>query len=298
LLLESVADTNRYKALHLMHGCLVRLWCGNSPSIRACDLVHPHVSLIMTMSGPWKSFAERSARLLRDNTASIISMQGAFMSGQPKILFKYRSPHDIRQHISGSDTDVGGSSTAKLDISPEDGRGRFSGIINMNVPKLKDGSTLGGYAGFRNRTRTSLFGDITEDLELHNYLALRVRAASDARTRTAYFVNLQTEGPDPPDLWQHRLYLSQEDGSPRGTWETVLIPFSSFELASVDDAPSKQKISRHSIRSIGISILGGRAKISGHYELGIDYVAAIKEPEGAVYLDALADGEKGLGESR
>src|SRR5258707_156084 len=84
-------------------------------------------------------------------TNSVISMQGAFMSGQPKILFKYRSPHDIRQHISGSDTDIGGSSTAKLDISPEDGRGRFSGVINMNVPKLKDGSTLGGDAGLRNR---------------------------------------------------------------------------------------------------------------------------------------------------
>lgn len=81
----------------------------------------------------------------------VIKMQGAFLSGQPKILFKYRSPHDIRQHITGSDADVGGSSTARLDISPEDGRGRFSGTINVNVPKLKDGSILGGYAGFRNR---------------------------------------------------------------------------------------------------------------------------------------------------
>ena len=55
------------------------------------------------------------------------------------------------------------------------------------------------------------------------------------------------------------------------------IPFNSFELASIDDAPSRQHMSRHKIRSIGISVLGGRAKISGDYELGIDYVAAIKE---------------------
>ncbi|KAF8326562.1 complex I intermediate-associated protein CIA30 [Cantharellus anzutake] len=249
------------------------------------------------MSTPWRSFIERSARVLRDNSASVISMSGAFRSGEPKLLFRYRSPQEIGQHVTGCDSDLGGSSTAMLDISPEDGRGRFSGVVSTNVPRLKDGSVVGGYAGFRNRARTSLFGAITDDLELHNYLALRVRAAGDPRTRTAYFVNVQTEGPDPPDLWQHRLYLNKEDQSPNGVWETVLIPFNSFELASVDDAPSGQNMSRHRIRSIGISVLGGRAKISGTYELGIDYIAAINEPEDASRLDALADGGEPSGAS-
>lgn len=61
---------------------------------------------------------------------------------------------------------------------------------------------------------------MTDDLTLHNYLALRVRAAGDPRTRTAYFVNIQTEGEIPTDLWQHRLYLPETSGN---TWENVIV---------------------------------------------------------------------------
>lgn len=62
---------------------------------------------------------------------------------------------------------------------------------------------------------------MVDDLSLYDYLALRVRTSGEPRTRSAYFVNLQTDGPVPSDLWQHRLFLNEEaDGK---TWEDVIV---------------------------------------------------------------------------
>lgn len=145
------------------------------------------------------------------------------------------------------------------------------------------------------QVRTTLFGHITDDLSLYDYLALRVRASGEPRTRSAYFVNIQTDGPVPSDIWQHRLYLSEEaDGK---TWEDVIvcsafiplcscdpdaytrmvqIPFSSFVLTSGGETATAQvKMGKNKVRTVGISMLGGNAKISGKYELGIDYIGAV-----------------------
>ena len=59
---------------------------------------------------------------------------------------------------------------------------------------------------------------MTNDLSHHRYLALRVRAGGDPKTRTGYFVNLQTDGPVQTDLWQHRLFLRGN-----GEWEDVYV---------------------------------------------------------------------------
>lgn len=62
---------------------------------------------------------------------------------------------------------------------------------------------------------------MVDDLSVFDYLAFRVRASGEPRTRSAYFVNIQTDGPVPSDLWQHRLFLNEEaDGK---SWEDVIV---------------------------------------------------------------------------
>ena len=72
---------------------------------------------------------------------------------------------------------------------------------------------------FRQQFRPTLFGELTDDVSNHRYLALRVRAAGHPCTRSSYFVNIQTEGPTNDDLWQHRLYFARDDGE----WEDVFV---------------------------------------------------------------------------
>lgn len=54
------------------------------------------------------------------------------------------------------------------------------------------------------------------------------------------------------------------------------IPFGSFVLTSGGETATGQvSMGKNKIRTIGISMLGGNARISGRYELGIDYVGAV-----------------------
>lgn len=70
--------------------------------------------------------------------------------------------------------------------------------------------------------RPSLFGEITNDVSLHQFLALRLRAGGHPRTRNSYFVNVQTDTiPSAADIWQHRLHFSRTDGG----WEEVFVRF-------------------------------------------------------------------------
>jgi len=58
-----------------------------------------------------------------------------------------------------------------------------------------------------------------DDIEFHEYLALRVRLGGDPGTHNAYFVNLQTNGPISTDVWQHRLFFNKRDNS----WEDIFV---------------------------------------------------------------------------
>ncbi|KAF8322615.1 CIA30-domain-containing protein [Clavulina sp. PMI_390] len=237
------------------------------------------------MSGPWRSFIDRSMKVALSGTSRVAGMQGVTDFSAPRLLYKYQSNEDIKQHVTGCDADIGGKSSVHLDLA-SDGRARFWGDMRLEVPIGKEESMRSGYAGFRSRLRTTLFGNMTDDLSLHNYLALRVRASGEPRTRLAYFVNIQTDGPVPSDIWQHKLHLSEEaDGK---TWEDVLIPFKAFVLTSGGEAATAQvEMGKNKVRTIGISILGGNARISGRYELGIDYIGAVAQPEDAEKLAAL-----------
>jgi NADH dehydrogenase [ubiquinone] 1 alpha subcomplex assembly factor 1 len=131
---------------------------------------------------------------------------------------------------------------------------------------------------------------MVEDLSNHRYLALRVRLGGHPRTHHSYFVNLQTEGPITPDLWQHRLYFGRTDGG----WEKLYvswsvdavlsyngvaqIPLENFVLTNAGEPSGHQMtMCREKVRSVGISLLGGNSDGHGRYELGIDYISAVNE---------------------
>ncbi|KAG8683306.1 hypothetical protein FRC08_014361 [Ceratobasidium sp. 394] len=234
------------------------------------------------MSGPWAQALNRTAQLLRDNTVKIIRMEGVNPNTAPRTLFSFHTPSDLQQYAIGSDADLGGNSSAHLEHHP-DGYARFWGDMRLDVKVGLEGKLRPGYAGFRNKSRPTLFGQIYDDLSLHKYLALRVRAAGDPPTRNSYFVNMQTDGPVQTDLWQHRLYFEKD-----GEWEDILIPISNFVLTNQGDLVQHQvRMMSEKIRTIGISILGGKSRTQGRYELGIQSIRAVnKESESLTDLES------------
>ncbi|CDO76991.1 hypothetical protein BN946_scf184298.g18 [Trametes cinnabarina] len=193
----------------------------------------------------------------------------------PKVLFTFNSREDISQFATGCDADVGGTSTVNFELdestakpsdagetkasSPHDivvnrPTGKFWGEMRLAVRPGLEGKIRGGYAGFRSKPRPTLFGELTDDVSNHEYLALR------------------TDGPITTDLWQHRLFFRRDDGG----WEDVFIPFKDFVLTNTGElVPHQVQMYRERIRTIGISLLGGNSGVEGPYELGIDSIRAV-----------------------
>jgi len=211
-------------------------------------------------------------------------------SRTPITLFTFNSKADIAQYATGCDSDVGGTSTVNLDLDESTvnkndpksslvaGRptGRFWGEMSLAVRPGYQNRVRGGYAGFRSKPRPTLFGEMTEDVSNHRYLALRLRAAGHPRTRNSFYVNIQTDGPITSDLWQHRLFFHRDDGG----WEDIFIPFDNFVLTNSGEvAQSQITMYRERIRTIGISLLGGNSGVEGPYELGIDSIRAVNDED-------------------
>lgn len=66
----------------------------------------------------------------------------------PVDIWTMNSPQDLDEFATGCDKDIGGLSTARLDI--DQGHGRFWGTLSNQVPR---GARIErtGYAGMRNR---------------------------------------------------------------------------------------------------------------------------------------------------
>ncbi|KAI0261525.1 complex I intermediate-associated protein CIA30 [Gloeopeniophorella convolvens] len=231
------------------------------------------------------TYLNRSSRVARDATARVLQMQGAEPPARaPLPLFALNTPEAIAEYALGCDADVGGTSSAHLAFDGDPARAppgkagaaRFFGEMRLAVRPGFEERVRGGYAGFRNKFRPTLFGELTEDVSNHAYLALRVRAAGHPRTRSAYFVNVQTAGPTNDDLWQHRLYFARADGG----WEDVFIPFDGFVMTKAGTINTQPvKMARERLRSVGISLLGGNSGVEGPYELGIDEIRAVNEED-------------------
>ncbi|KAG7089798.1 hypothetical protein E1B28_011448 [Marasmius oreades] len=227
----------------------------------------------------------RSRKHLFDGLKNILKMSGADEpSRAPYTLFSYNTADDIQMVATGCDADIGGNSTVHfdLDTSPihnetigKPATGRFWGNMRLDVQPKYQGRIRGGYAAFRNKKRMSLFGEMLENIEFHEYLALRVRLGGDPSTHNAYFVNLQTNGPISTDLWQHRLYCKRKDNR----WEDVFIPFKNFVRTNNGELSEIQLEMSDKLRSVGISILGGNSGSTGDYELGIDSIRIVNEKD-------------------
>ncbi|KAI7819830.1 NADH:ubiquinone oxidoreductase intermediate-associated protein 30 [Gamsiella multidivaricata] len=175
-----------------------------------------------------------------------------------------RTQEDLKGWLVGCDKDIGGFSEAHLEIT-KNGTGkssRFYGHLSLDLPENED-VEKSGYAGIRTKTRPgSVFGTPVWDTCLYEYLSLRVKG--DERK---YFVNLQTDGVVPTDLYQHRLFLKTP-----GEWETVLIPFKDFILTNQGFIQEDQiEIYRERVKNVGVSIIDRK---SGPFELEIESISA------------------------
>ncbi|SGY15473.1 BQ5605_C013g07377 [Microbotryum silenes-dioicae] len=251
------------------------------------------------MASAWRSYLKRSIEHLRDRSADVLRAQPTPIHGTVLPLVTLKSSEDLRQFIKGCDADLGGKSIANLDLGPE-GKGRFWGSLSneLHTGRRKEGVIeRGGYAGFRTKQRTTVFGTRFWNTELHDFLRLRVKSSGDGMK---YFVNIQTDGPGrsgnvillpgtlsshthpplPPfptvrsDLFQHRLWLPSPT-SPEAPheWCDVLIPLEDFALTNSGDMSELQiEMYRAKVRTVGISVLGPK---QGRYELGIESIDAV-----------------------
>lgn len=183
-----------------------------------------------------------------------------------RTLFKFHNEADLAQFVVGSDKDIGGMSSAYMDLKGPGGTARFWGNLSLDVAPEMHGKLLkSGYAGIRNRRRTSLFGEMTEDLTFYDYLVLRVRGAGDPRTRHGIYVNLQTADAFHDELWQHKLETMRNDGG----WEDVYLPLDKFQLTTGGKLDLTQPLmDRRKVWMFGISVLG-KYGVEGLFELGI-----------------------------
>lgn len=238
------------------------------------------------MATPLTQYLNRTSQVIKNNVVRVLRMQGADVpSRTPRVLFTFNSPEDIQQFATGCDSDIGGTSTVNFTLDESTERndnigklatGRFWGDMRLEVKHGLEGKLRGGYAGFRNKIRPTLFGDLTEDVSSHQYLALRLKLEGDPSTHNSYFVNIQTDGPILTDLWQHRLYFQRNDGS----WEDIFIPFNNFVRTNSGEMSAEQiEMYRERVRSIGISLLGGNSGAAGHYELGIDSISIVNDED-------------------
>ncbi|ORX95575.1 NADH:ubiquinone oxidoreductase complex I intermediate-associated protein 30 [Basidiobolus meristosporus CBS 931.73] len=177
-------------------------------------------------------------------------------------ILEISKKEDLNNWIVGSDKDIGGFSSAQLELSPE-GKGRFHGHLSLELPEQLD-IKKSGYAGLRSKNPPStLWGAQYWDTTPFRYLAVRVKG--DHRK---YFVNLQTDGYVKTDLFQHRLFLKKP-----GEWETVMIPFRDFILTNNGIIQNRQvNMYREKVKNFGFSIIDRQ---EGPFSLEIDWIKAM-----------------------
>ncbi|KAJ3912741.1 complex I intermediate-associated protein 30-domain-containing protein [Lentinula edodes] len=270
----------------------------------------------------WRQiYWNRTRKHFVDGLTDILKMTGADPpSRAPHTLFTFNSHDDLRMYATGCDADIGGNSTVNLDLDLDEAStphphthphthphahthphthththnartthatAKFWGDMRLDVRPQYQGRVRGGYAAFRNKPRPTLFGDILDNIEFHEYLALRLRVSGDPITHNSYFVNLQTNGPITTDVWQHRLFFRRKD-----EWEDVFIPFRNFVRTNNGELSEIQLEMSPHLRSVGISLLGGNSAVSGKYQLNIDSIRIVNEEDAVSDLDSSGSDEK------
>ncbi|KAF9484324.1 complex I intermediate-associated protein CIA30 [Pholiota conissans] len=256
------------------------------------------------MASHWRTYWQRTGQMVGKTLSDIALMKGADPVGKARTVFSFNTQQDVNSVATGCDGDNGGLSTVNftLDTRPEINKpigkpatAMFWGDMRLKVKPGMEKVVRGGWAGFRNKNRPTLFGDMMDDASGYNYLALRLRAGGEPQTHSSYFVNIQTSGPVQTDLWQHRLFFRKHNNS----WEDVFIPFTSFVRTNAGEMSEYQmEMMTESIKSIGISLLGGNSGVEGKYELGIDSIRFVNEEDMAEALEEEISEEPSFDEKR
>ncbi|OCF38986.1 hypothetical protein I317_07241 [Kwoniella heveanensis CBS 569] len=261
------------------------------------------------MASPLRTYLGRSIDLLRRSTAKVVKMD-ATPQATPTTIFSFDSslsspehPTDDVSHFGlGSDSEVGGLSTCNLALIPSSGSGAgssntgaaaaasldgsvarsshpdvsyshmaFYGYMSTKVPPTQTGKIRTGYAGFRNTSRPTLFGQDTWDLELYTHLKVVVGYRGWEGWRNRWVVNIGIDGRPRSDVFQHRLDLPPSSASttsklpldplatssPPLVFTTLYLPLSSFVLIKKGlIAASPIPLPRSDIRTVGFALLG------------------------------------------
>ncbi|WVW80965.1 hypothetical protein I302_102956 [Kwoniella bestiolae CBS 10118] len=256
------------------------------------------------MTTPLKSYLGRSIDLLRRSTAKVVQSEPT-PTALPSKIFSFDSAHPpvdkIDQFGLGSDIEVGGLSTCNLALipssssssssslptpppSPSSGVGdavedghyshmAFYGYLSTKIPQSKLGQIRTGYAGFRNISKPTLFGQDNWDLELYSHLKVTVGYRGWEGWRNRWVINLGIDGRPKSDVFQHRLELPPQPSTPLSssnipldpfafpsdptTFSTLYLPLSSFVLIKkgvISHSPIPMP--KSSIRTIGFALLG------------------------------------------
>ncbi|OAA60136.1 complex I intermediate-associated protein 30 [Cordyceps fumosorosea ARSEF 2679] len=238
-----------------------------------------------------KSFLSRSLDELKRRSSIAWNLEAVKGPQGPRTLYEFTDSESTRDCILMSDDLIGGSSKSHLDYvtcpstslpstatstsssssssssSSPSSYARFHGSISTALPSDRLKIKRTGYAAFRTPNQApTLFGKSVWDIDPYTYLALRVK--SDGR---AYFVNVQTEGVEPTDLHQHRLFAKRP-----GQWETVLIKWNDFVRTNYGFVVEPQtEILRQRVATVGVGLTD---RVEGPFELCIQRVWATNQP--------------------
>lgn len=208
----------------------------------------------------------------------------------------FSRPNEIKNILTRCDAELGGYSTAHLDVEPVDSPAQisgsvdataasiggtessaksvahFHGVLNLDLPANRPDVVQSGYAMFRTRDQRAkgfaealpvLFGDQPHwNWETCTHILLRVKG-----DRRKYFVNVQAESPLPADIYQHRLFLKTP-----GQWEDVLVPLDDFILTNWGVIQEQRRLNKEYVKTIGIGLID---KQYGPFSLYIDKIQAI-----------------------
>lgn len=125
----------------------------------------------------------------------------------PQTIFSFTSTHqpvDQPHHFStGSDAQLGGLTTADLKLIPSQPLAEptaspqpsyshmaFYGYMSTAVPPTHAGKIRTGFAGFRNTSRSTLFGQDTWDLDMATHLRIVVAYRGWEGWRNRWVVNI------------------------------------------------------------------------------------------------------------
>lgn len=213
----------------------------------------------------------------------------------PRDLYDFHDKDSVNSCVVMCDDLIGGFSKSNLDLitsastssssspppSPSS-YARFHGSISTALPADKPKVKRSGYAAFRTPDQPStLFGRALWDIDPYTYLALRIKA--DHRS---YFINVQTEGVEPSDLHQHRLFAKNP-----GQWETVMVRWNDFVRTNYGFVVEPQtELLRQKVKTVGIGLTD---RVEGPFELCIERIWATNTVDEGATIAGAEDAKEG-----